>query len=63
MSDHLHIFVDEAGDPTLFGTKRGSGVIAGNEGSSSGFQCSENSLRLSGQKSSIGKIRNKEADL
>ena len=27
MSDHLHIFVDEAGDPTLFGGKRGSGVI------------------------------------
>jgi hypothetical protein len=27
MSVHLHIFVDEAGDPTLFGGKRGSGMI------------------------------------
>jgi len=37
MSDHLHIFVDEAGDPTLFGSKRGSGVIVGNPGCSQYF--------------------------
>lgn len=37
MSDHLHSYVDEAGDPTLFGKKRGSGVIIGNEGCSQYF--------------------------
>jgi len=37
MSDHLHIFVDEAGDPTLFGKKRGSDTIVGNEGCSQYF--------------------------
>ena len=37
MSDHLHIFVDEAGDPTLFGKRRGSGVIIGNDGCSQYF--------------------------
>jgi len=37
MPDHIHSFVDEAGDPTLFGSKRGSGVIVGNEGCSKFF--------------------------
>lgn len=37
MSDHLHSFVDEAGDPILFGKKRGSGSIVGNEGCSQYF--------------------------
>ncbi|NCD33215.1 MAG: hypothetical protein EOL87_07305 [Spartobacteria bacterium] len=37
MTEPLHIFVDEAGDPTLFGSKRGSGVIVGNEGCSQYF--------------------------
>jgi hypothetical protein len=37
MSDHLHIYVDEAGCPTLFGKKRGSGVIIGHEGCSQYF--------------------------
>lgn len=29
MPDQIHSYVDEAGDPTLFGSKRGSGVIVG----------------------------------
>lgn len=37
MPDHIHSYVDEAGDPTLFGSKRGSGVIVGNEGCSKFF--------------------------
>ena len=37
MSDHLYSYVDEAGDPILFGKKRGSGVIIGNEGCSQYF--------------------------
>ena len=32
MPDRIHREVDEAGDPTLFGSKRGSGVIVGNDG-------------------------------
>ena len=32
--DQIHSYVDEAGDPTLFGSKRGSGVIVGNDGCS-----------------------------
>jgi len=35
--DQIHSFVDEAGDPTLFGSKRGSGVIVGNDGCSKFF--------------------------
>ena len=37
MPDRLDIFVDEAGDPTLFGRKRGSGPIVGNSGCSNFF--------------------------
>ena len=37
MSDQLHSYVDEAGDPTIFGSKRGSGVIVGQEGCSKFF--------------------------
>jgi hypothetical protein len=37
MSDQIHSYVDEAGDPTLFGSKRGSGVIVGNDGCSKFF--------------------------
>ena len=37
MPDQIHSFVDEAGDPTLFGRKRGSGVIIGNDGVSKFF--------------------------
>ena len=37
MSDRIHSYVDEAGDPTLFGRKRGSGVIVGNDGCSKFF--------------------------
>lgn len=37
MPDHIHSYVDEAGDPTLFGSKRGSGVIVGNDGCSKFF--------------------------
>lgn len=33
----IHSYVDEAGDPTLFGRKRGSGVIVGNDGCSKFF--------------------------
>jgi hypothetical protein len=37
MSDHLYSYVDEAGDPVLFGKKRGSGSIVGNDGCSQYF--------------------------
>ena len=37
MPDKIHSYVDEAGDPTLFGKKRGSGVIVGNDGCSKYF--------------------------
>ena len=37
MSDQLYSYVDEAGDPTIFGSKRGSGVIVGQEGCSKFF--------------------------
>ena len=37
MSDHINSYVDEAGDPTLFGSKRGSCVIVGNDGCSKFF--------------------------
>ena len=37
MSDHLYSYVDEAGDPVLFGKKRGGGSIVGNEGCSQYF--------------------------
>lgn len=37
MSNSIHSFVDEAGDPILFGRKRGSGVIVGNDGCSNFF--------------------------
>ncbi|MCC5840512.1 MAG: hypothetical protein JJT96_10335 [Opitutales bacterium] len=37
MPDAIHSYVDEAGDPTLFGRKRGSGVIVGNDGCSNFF--------------------------
>lgn len=37
MPDQIHSYVDEAGDPTLFGRKRGSSVIVGNEGCSKFF--------------------------
>ena len=37
MGDSIHSYVDEAGDPTLFGRKRGSGVIVGNDGCSKFF--------------------------
>ena len=37
MPDQIHSYVDEAGDPTLFGSKRGSGVIVGNDGCSKFF--------------------------
>lgn len=37
MPDAIHSYVDEAGDPTLFGRKRGSGVIVGNDGCSKFF--------------------------
>lgn len=37
MPDLIHSYVDEAGDPTLFGRKRGSGIIVGNEGCSKFF--------------------------
>lgn len=37
MPDTIHSYVDEAGDPTLFGRKRGSSVIVGNEGCSKFF--------------------------
>ena len=37
MPDQIHSYVDEAGDPTLFGRKRGSGVIVGNDGCSKFF--------------------------
>ena len=37
MPDKIHSYVDEAGDPTLFGNKRGSGVIVGNAGCSKFF--------------------------
>lgn len=37
MSDQIHSYVDEAGDPTLFGRKRGSGPIVGTDGCSKFF--------------------------
>lgn len=37
MPDQIHSYVDEAGDPTLFGRKRGSGIIVGNDGCSKFF--------------------------
>jgi len=37
MPDQIYSFVDEAGDPTLLGRKRGSSVIVGNEGCSKFF--------------------------
>ncbi len=37
MPDQIHSYVDEAGDPTLFGRRRGSGVIVGNDGCSKFF--------------------------
>jgi hypothetical protein len=37
MPDEIHSYVDEAGDPTLFGRKRGSGIIVGNDGCSKFF--------------------------
>ena len=37
MPDQIQSYVDEAGDPTLFGSKRGSGVIVGNDGCSKFF--------------------------
>lgn len=37
MKNHIHSYVDEAGDPALFGSKRGSGVIVGNDGCSKFF--------------------------
>jgi hypothetical protein len=37
MPDQIHSYVDEAGDPTLFGSKRGSGVIVCNDGCSKFF--------------------------
>ncbi len=37
MSDAIHSFVDEAGDPTLFARKRGGGVIIGSDGCSKFF--------------------------
>lgn len=37
MTDTLYSFVDESGDPVLFGKKRGSGPIVGNEGCSHYF--------------------------
>lgn len=37
MFDSIHSYVDEAGDPTLFGSKRGSGIIVGNDGCSKFF--------------------------
>ena len=37
MGDRIDSFVDEAGDPTLFGRRRGSGVIVGKEGCSKFF--------------------------
>jgi len=36
-SDQIHSYVDEAGDPILFGSRRGSGVIIGNDGCSKFF--------------------------
>jgi len=36
-SETIYSFVDESGDPTLFGKKRGSGPIIGNEGCSHYF--------------------------
>ena len=36
-SDQNHSYVDEAGDPILFGSKRGSGVIIGDDGCSKFF--------------------------
>lgn len=35
--DTIHSYVDEAGDPILFGRKRGSGIIVGNDGCSKFF--------------------------
>ncbi len=35
--NQIHSYVDEAGDPTLFGSKRGSGIIVGNDGCSKFF--------------------------
>jgi len=37
VGDVIHSYVDEAGDPTLFGRKRGSGIIVGSEGCSNFF--------------------------
>ena len=37
MPDQIHSYVDEAGDPALFGCERGSGVIVGNDGCSKFF--------------------------
>lgn len=37
MSNAIHSYVDEAGDPTLFGRKRGSGCIVGSDGCSNYF--------------------------
>ncbi|MCC5847266.1 MAG: DUF3800 domain-containing protein [Verrucomicrobia bacterium] len=37
MGDVIHSYVDEAGDPILFGRKRGSGPIVGTEGCSNFF--------------------------
>ena len=37
MGDHIDSYVDEAGDPTLFGRRRGRGVIVGKEGCSKFF--------------------------
>lgn len=37
MPVQIHSYVDEAGDPTIFGRKRGSGVIVGNDGCSKFF--------------------------
>ncbi|RYD81530.1 MAG: hypothetical protein EOP84_10860 [Verrucomicrobiaceae bacterium] len=37
MADQIHSYVDEAGDPTLFGSKRGSGSIVGSNGCSRYF--------------------------
>ena len=37
MGDRIDSFVDQAGHPTLFGRRRGSGVIVGKEGCSKFF--------------------------
>jgi Protein of unknown function (DUF3800) len=59
--DIIHSFVDEAGDPTLFGGKRGSGSIVGTEGCSNFFIMGK--LEVDDPDALAGKLSNLRARL